>query len=217
MAFACKICIAERGLKGSEIASLPQTEEELFDHIERHHHMPIQRSGETLTEAANRFYAKYPEALDPATCRCPECAAKRKAAGNWMGIRRVVICRRASDGIPKGSKAGYSCVVCGLALVATPSGQTWLNNGGEAFCNDCGFALAETSDFVRSATPKAGDLAMCVKCGHVAIFAEGLTLREPTAEEADEIRRDPLIQQHQQAVWKMHELGFWEAKGKPRA
>lgn len=33
MPIACKLCIARRGLKGSEIASLPQTEEEFREHL----------------------------------------------------------------------------------------------------------------------------------------------------------------------------------------
>jgi len=33
MPIACKICILTKGLKGSEIASLPQTEEEFYEHL----------------------------------------------------------------------------------------------------------------------------------------------------------------------------------------
>lgn len=47
MALACKICIATKGLRGSEISSLPQNEEELAEHMEAVHHMPVQREGET--------------------------------------------------------------------------------------------------------------------------------------------------------------------------
>lgn len=69
MALACKICIARSGLRGSEIGSLPQTEEELFEHIESVHHMPVRREGETEEEAQARFLEKYPEARDCAECR----------------------------------------------------------------------------------------------------------------------------------------------------
>ena len=78
MAFACKVCIAEKGLKGSEIPSLPQTEEELIEHIESEHHIPVKREGETEKECKDRFYRKYPEAGDPRTCKCPECSYVRK-------------------------------------------------------------------------------------------------------------------------------------------
>ena len=37
MAYACKICIAQHGLRGADIANLPKTEEELFEHLEKVH------------------------------------------------------------------------------------------------------------------------------------------------------------------------------------
>jgi len=75
MAFACKICILEKGLIGSEISKLPQTEEELFDHIERVHHMPVTRQGETANQTVERFLKEYPEVLT-----CPVCI---KAGALW--------------------------------------------------------------------------------------------------------------------------------------
>jgi hypothetical protein len=82
MPLGCKFCIMTRGLRGSDIASLPQTEAELWDHIESEHHVAIQRPGETLDETRARFQAKYPEASDPKTCKCPDCTGKRRAASN---------------------------------------------------------------------------------------------------------------------------------------
>lgn len=70
MAYACKICIAQKGLRGSELGDSPQTEEELFDHMEKVHHMPVQRKGETPEGCIKRFLEKYPEART-----CPECIA----------------------------------------------------------------------------------------------------------------------------------------------
>jgi hypothetical protein len=64
--------MATRGLRGSDIGSLPKDEEELFEHIESVHHMPVVREGETEEQATERFLRKHPEARD-----CPEC----KAAG----------------------------------------------------------------------------------------------------------------------------------------
>lgn len=62
MAIACKFCIASKGLRGSDIGSLPQTEEELADHIEREHHLLVVRDGETRGQALRR-------AIDnPETC-----------------------------------------------------------------------------------------------------------------------------------------------------
>lgn len=68
MAFACKYCIASRGLRGSEIASLPQTEEELVRHLESFHHFRVRRPDETREECEVRFNAEHPEAAN-----CPEC------------------------------------------------------------------------------------------------------------------------------------------------
>lgn len=75
MALACKICIAQRGLRGSEIASLPQNEEELIEHMENVHHMPVQRKEETYEQCIARFLEKYPEVRT-----CPECIA---AGAEW--------------------------------------------------------------------------------------------------------------------------------------
>lgn len=75
MPLACKICIAQRGLKGSEIDHLPQNEEELMDHIEKVHHMPVQRENETHEACIKRFLEKYPEART-----CQECIA---AGAEW--------------------------------------------------------------------------------------------------------------------------------------
>lgn len=76
MQFACRICVFEKGLRGSEIASLPKTEEELFDHMEREHHIVVRREGETAEQAEARVLAKYPEIQT-----CPECGRNRAAEG----------------------------------------------------------------------------------------------------------------------------------------
>lgn len=70
MALACKICIMQKGLRGGEIGSLPQTVEELACHLEKVHHMPVRRSGESPEDCIKRFLEKYPEART-----CPDCIA----------------------------------------------------------------------------------------------------------------------------------------------
>lgn len=74
MPLACKYCIAAKGLKGSEISSLPKNEEELADHIEREHHVIVIRKDETEDQATERFKIRYPE-----TANCRECIE----AGLW--------------------------------------------------------------------------------------------------------------------------------------
>lgn len=61
MAYACKICILTKGLKGTDIPSLPTTEIELWEHIESVHHIPVRRPLETPAEALERFNRTYPE------------------------------------------------------------------------------------------------------------------------------------------------------------
>lgn len=68
MPLVCKICIAQKGLRGSDIDKLPKNEEELADHFERVHHMPVQREGEPDEQMIKRFLEKCPEAKT-----CPEC------------------------------------------------------------------------------------------------------------------------------------------------
>jgi hypothetical protein len=70
MPIACKICIAQRGLRGSDLASLPTNDEELAEHMESVHHMPVIREGETEEQAIARFLKAHPEAKT-----CPECCA----------------------------------------------------------------------------------------------------------------------------------------------
>jgi hypothetical protein len=53
MAFACKYCIASKGLRGSDIASLPQTQEDLIAHIEgvrMRNEKPAARDDDRLSE-----------------------------------------------------------------------------------------------------------------------------------------------------------------------
>lgn len=66
MAFACKLCIVKHGLRGSD--KLPQTEEELWDHLESVHHCPVMRPGEDVRQAKERFLREHPEALTCEDC-----------------------------------------------------------------------------------------------------------------------------------------------------
>jgi hypothetical protein len=68
----CKICIAKYGIKGSELNSLLKTEEELVQHIESEHHIPVMRDGETEEECNRRFFRENPEAGGE-NCKCPDC------------------------------------------------------------------------------------------------------------------------------------------------
>lgn len=78
MPLACRVCIMKDGLKGSEIDSLPKNEEELMNHLEKVHHMPVRMPGESHKQCIERFLKKYPEART-----CPECIA---AGAEWTKL-----------------------------------------------------------------------------------------------------------------------------------
>jgi hypothetical protein len=64
----CKICVAEKGFRLSDKELIFETEEELFDHMEKVHLTPVVRDGETEEEAVKRFEEN---------CQCPECRERR--------------------------------------------------------------------------------------------------------------------------------------------
>lgn len=68
LGIACKICIAQKGLSTNQLDSLFKTQDELNEHLEREHHMPVIREDETQEEAIERFRKMYPEVVE-----CPEC------------------------------------------------------------------------------------------------------------------------------------------------
>lgn len=78
---ACKFCIMTKGLKGSDIASLPDEgdDEAIAKHIESEHHIPVRRDDESDEQTEARFKAAYPEASGP-NCKCPACVMKRAAS-----------------------------------------------------------------------------------------------------------------------------------------
>jgi len=100
MAFACSLCgampgddsirlsVSLHGLeesialdapKGFKIGSLPEGLEKFVEHIEREHHMAVVAPDESEEQAYERLCAMYPEARNPATCKCPFCAKWRES------------------------------------------------------------------------------------------------------------------------------------------
>lgn len=75
---ACKYCIATKGLS-LQSSHLFQTEEELFEHIEMEHDIPVAREGETEEETMQRFKAKNKRAGGP-DCQCLSCRFVRAAS-----------------------------------------------------------------------------------------------------------------------------------------
>lgn len=58
-------------------------------------------------------------------------------------------------------------------------------------CPSCGRrSLDRTASAAGEYRPKAGDITLCIRCGHALIFNADLTVRQPTAEERREIDAD---------------------------
>lgn len=53
-------------------------------------------------------------------------------------------------------------------------------------CPSCSKRL-EVATGIGVAKPKPGNVTVCLYCGHVLVFGEGLTLREPTSKEMHQI------------------------------
>lgn len=62
-------------------------------------------------------------------------------------------------------------------------------------CLDCGYAInagSPTPDF-PNASPEPGDVAICLKCAHLMVYADDLTVRALTGDEVVEVAGDPEI------------------------
>lgn len=76
--FLCKYCAAMYGYKPQDLVKkMMGTQDELLNHIESEHHIPVKRVGETKEQALQRMRTTYPESGDPATCKCPVCYSAR--------------------------------------------------------------------------------------------------------------------------------------------
>jgi hypothetical protein len=63
-------------------------------------------------------------------------------------------------------------------------------------CLNCGHKIdagMPTPDFPDDSAPNPGDVAICLACVHVHIYADDLTLRNPTEAELVDIAGDPNI------------------------
>lgn len=74
-----------------------------------------------------------------------------------------------------------------------------------ALCPACGHKIDRASS-MDDATPSAGDISICIRCAAVNLFAGDLTLRRPTADELDALKRSeswPDIQRHVHALLRV--------------
>lgn len=69
---ACKICVAKYGFTLQDKDRIFETEEELFEHMENVHGIPVIREGETEADAKNRC-AEKGIVEDVTKCQCEDC------------------------------------------------------------------------------------------------------------------------------------------------
>jgi len=63
----------------------------------------------------------------------------------------------------------------------------------ECKCLHCGAAFSAATPVDGKGAPEPGIPTVCLKCGAVMVFADDLTVRGFTKEEADEVLRDPML------------------------
>lgn len=74
---ACKICLSRNDVPVEKLDQIFLTEDDFVVHLERDHHIPIRKEGETYARARRRFLLENPEAYDVRTCKCEQCELKR--------------------------------------------------------------------------------------------------------------------------------------------
>ena len=63
-----------------------------------------------------------------------------------------------------------------------------------AKCTGCGELVNDATSVDKDgAAPGGGDVTICIFCGHVMIYNDDLSMREPTGDEMRELFNDPRI------------------------
>ena len=60
-------------------------------------------------------------------------------------------------------------------------------------CLSCGHTFDCATNVQGAPGPSPGDVTFCMRCAHIMFFDEGLTVREPDAEEKVRLDADPRI------------------------
>ena len=74
-------------------------------------------------------------------------------------------------------------------------------------CTGCSKEVDMASCIGEEAKPKAGDVTVCIDCGHIMVFDEDRLLRDPTDSEAVGIAGDQRILAIQWARGKLKQKG----------
>jgi hypothetical protein len=72
-------------------------------------------------------------------------------------------------------------------------------------CVNCGKLVDSASALDGDHTPKPGDVTICLDCRHLMVFADDMTLRNPTDEEIVEIAGDEDVVRHMKALGEFDE------------
>jgi hypothetical protein len=65
--------------------------------------------------------------------------------------------------------------------------------GGKPQCLNCRTLLDGATGVDTRNRPSPGSVTVCIYCGHISVFANDLSLREPTGEEMREIAGNETI------------------------
>ena len=61
-------------------------------------------------------------------------------------------------------------------------------------CLGCGYGMDAATDVEGTSTPPSpGDVAICLNCGYIALYDDGMKLRDLTSDEMYEVAGDPMI------------------------
>jgi hypothetical protein len=72
-------------------------------------------------------------------------------------------------------------------------------------CVECGKLVDSATHLSDDVRPSPGDIAICLYCGHAAIYTRAMTLRHPTKKEKREHASNPEVA----AAKRAQELSWW--------
>jgi hypothetical protein len=72
-------------------------------------------------------------------------------------------------------------------------------------CTNCGKLVDSATALDGDHVPKPGDVTICLDCRHLMVFADDMTVRNPTDDEVREMAGDPDILMHMNALAKFDE------------
>jgi hypothetical protein len=78
-----------------------------------------------------------------------------------------------------------------------------------SLCLNCGLKLSAATDIESVEKPQPGNIAVCIECRHVMVYADDLTLREPNDDEIKELAGHPELLKHMKLLADFHIWRKW--------